>query len=74
MRVYRQDGLHCIVKMASTCGSEDTELGVLMELELVMERRQLRESFKLGAVRLVNDRGVSMCKGIARSGRAHLAD
>jgi transposase len=40
-------------------GSEDTELGVLMELEVVMERRKFTREFKLEAVRLIKDRGVS---------------
>ena len=34
-------------------GSEDTELGVLMELEVVMERRKFTREFKLEAVRLI---------------------
>jgi hypothetical protein len=38
-------------------GSEDTELGVLMELEWVMERRKFTRGFKLEAV-LIKDRGV----------------
>ena len=38
-------------------GSEDTELGVLMELEV--GRRKFTREFKLEAVRLIRDRGVS---------------
>src|SRR6202453_2438513 len=40
-------------------GSEDTELGVLIERRCVMERRKFTREFKLEAVRLIRDRGVS---------------
>ena len=40
-------------------GSEDTELGVLMEPEVVMERRKFTREFKLEAARLITERGVS---------------
>ncbi len=34
------------------------QLGVLMEREVVMERRKFRREFKLEAFRLIKDRGV----------------
>jgi transposase len=40
-------------------GSEDTELGVLWNRRCVMERRQFTREFKLEAVRLIKQRGVS---------------
>ena len=40
-------------------GSEDTELGVFMGPGAVMERRRFTREFKLEAVRLIRDRGVS---------------
>src|SRR6266545_4345537 len=40
-------------------GSEDTELGVLMSWRWVMERRKFTREFKLEAVRLIKERGVS---------------
>jgi transposase len=40
-------------------GSEDTELGVLMEPRWIMERRRFTREFKLEAVRLIKDRAVS---------------
>jgi hypothetical protein len=40
-------------------GSEDTELGILMDRRWVMERRKFTRQFKLEAVRLIKDRGVS---------------
>jgi transposase len=40
-------------------GSEDTELGVLWSRRCVMERRQFTREFKLEAVRLIKERGVS---------------
>src|SRR5712691_297664 len=40
-------------------GSEDTELGVLWSRRCVMERRQFTREFKLEAVRLIKQRGVS---------------
>ena len=43
-------------------GSEDTELGVLWSRRCVMERRQFTREFKLEAVRLIKDRGVSYAK------------
>ena len=46
-------------------GSEDTELGVLMELEVVMERRKFSWESKLEAVRLIKDRGVSCAQASA---------
>src|SRR5450631_1439418 len=43
-------------------GSEDTELGVLWSRRCVMERRQFTREFKLEAVRLIRERGVSYAK------------
>src|SRR5450631_26216 len=40
-------------------GSEDTELGVLWSRRCIMERRQFTREFKLEAVRLIKQRGVS---------------
>ena len=40
-------------------GSEDTELGVLMELEVGHGETEVTREFKLEAVRLIKDRGVS---------------
>src|SRR5271170_7129300 len=40
-------------------GSEDTKLGVLWSRRCVMERRQFTREFKLEAVRLIKQRGVS---------------
>lgn len=45
---------HQIIEVPAP-GSEDTESGVLMELEVVMERRQFIREFKLEAVRLIKD-------------------
>ncbi|MGY3646861.1 transposase [Bradyrhizobium sp. LM4.3] len=39
--------------------SEDTKLGVLWSRRCVMERRQFTREFKLEAVRLIKQRGVS---------------
>ena len=43
-------------------GSTDTELGVMLEPEVVMERRRHGREFKLEAVRLVKERGVSVAQ------------
>jgi hypothetical protein len=40
-------------------GSEDTELGVLMELEVGHGETKFTREFKLEAVRLIQERGVS---------------
>src|SRR6476660_7490583 len=40
-------------------GSEDTELGVLMELEVGHGETEVHAGVKLEAVRLIKDRGVS---------------
>ena len=52
----------CLVEAASIWpapGSEDTELGVLMELEVGHGETEVTREFKLEAVRLIKDRGVS---------------
>jgi transposase-like protein len=38
-----------------------------------MERRQFTREFKLEAVRLITDRGVSLCAGVRRPRGAHIA-
>ena len=43
-------------------GSEDTELGVSWDRKCAMERRKFTREFKLEAVRLIKDRGVSYCR------------
>jgi transposase len=43
-------------------GSEDTKLGVLWSRRCVMERRKFTREFKLEAVKLVKDRGVSYAR------------
>ena len=48
-------------------GSEDTELGVFMGPEVVMERRRFTREFKLEAVRLIKDRGVSYAQAYEES-------
>src|SRR5450631_2508382 len=64
-------------------GSEDTELGVLWSRRCVMERRQYTREFKLEAVRLIKERGVSYAQASAdlgvhptqlRNGGKQLAD
>ena len=45
--------------LCAAAGSEDTELGVLSNRRCVMERRQFTREFKLEAVRLIKQRGVS---------------
>jgi hypothetical protein len=42
-------------------GSEDTELGVLMELEVGHERRKFTREFKLEAVRLIQGSRRVLC-------------
>jgi transposase len=48
-----------ILKDWAAPGSEDTKLGVLWSRRCVMERRQFTREFKLEAVRLIKQRGVS---------------
>jgi len=42
----------------AAAGSEDTELGVMMNWRWVMERRKFTREFKLEAVKLIKERGV----------------
>ena len=43
-------------------GSTDTELVVLIEAEMDMERRKFTREFKVEAVRLIKDRGLAICR------------
>ena len=52
-------GLYRKMEFLYRPGSEDTELGVLWNRRCVMERRQFTREFKLEAVRLIKQRGVS---------------
>ena len=54
-------------------GSEDTKFGVTMGPGWVMERRKFTREFKLEAVRLIRERGVSCTTGLASPGRACVA-
>src|SRR5436190_23914829 len=45
-----------------TPGSEDTKIGVLLSRRWVMERRKFTREFKLEAVKLIRDRGVSYAR------------
>jgi hypothetical protein len=54
-------------------GSEDTELGVSWSWRWVMERRKFTREFKLEAVRLIKERGVSYVQA-AQEARADVFD
>lgn len=41
-------------------GFKDTELGVCMKLEVGMDRRKFTREFKLEAVKLIRERGVTV--------------
>jgi transposase len=56
---FAEPALDRAISLWAAPGSEDTKLGVLWSRRCVMERRQFTREFKLEAVRLIKQRGVS---------------